>query len=123
MKPGRFRYAILGIAVVLTSCAQPERIVAPSNASGSGAHFSGVGKVTLHQGQPCASQIMFDFRFTGARSTISLGAPMTETRLLTDAANRKQRVQIWGKWQRSPDRNCDYVSVTRVKPLSIAVMF
>ncbi len=66
---------------------------------------------------------MFDFHSTGKISTIWLGAPMRESRLLTDAAGRKRRIRIWGNWKRDPDGDCDYVSVTRVEPLSIAVVF
>ena len=66
---------------------------------------------------------MFDFRTTGERSTIALAAPMRETKLLTEAANRNRRVQVWGTWQFSRDRSCDYVNVTKVQPLSISVVF
>ena len=66
---------------------------------------------------------MFDFRMTGARSIVHLAAPIRESRLLTDAANRNRRVRIWGNWQRSQDHSCDYVNVTRAELLSIAAMF
>lgn len=88
-----------------------------------GPRFTSVGKVTLHAGEPCASQIMFDFRTTGRRSTVWLAAPRRESRLLTEAANRNRRVQVWGTWQHSQERTCDYVNVTKVQPASIAVMF
>ena len=64
---------------------------------------------------------MFDFRITGARSIVQLGAPMRETKLLTDAVNRNRRVHIWGAWRHID--GCDYVEVTKAELLSIAVMF
>ena len=64
---------------------------------------------------------MFDFRITGARSVVQLAAPMRETKLLTDAVNRNRRVHVWGVWRHA--NGCDYVEVTKVEPLSIAVMF
>ena len=66
---------------------------------------------------------MFDFRTTGVSSTVWLAAPMRETKLLTEAANRNRRMQIWGTWRRTQDRTCTYVSVTKVQPASIAIVF
>ncbi len=111
------------IAGTLASCTQPEKIAAPAKATPRGSRVAAVGKVTLHAGQPCTSQIMFDFRITGARSIVQLAAPMRETKLLTEAANRNRRVRIWGNWQRGPEPGCNYVNVTKVEPLSVAVMF
>ena len=123
MKPSVCFLAIAASAVALAGCAQPQKTAAPARPSLAGSQVSGVGKVTLHAGQPCAPQIMFDFRMTGARSIVPLAAPVRETRLLTDAANGNRRVRIWGKWQRSQDRSCDYINVTRAELLSIAAMF
>ncbi len=66
---------------------------------------------------------MFDLRTTGVSSTVWLAAPMRETKLLTEAANRNRRVQVWGTWQRSRERTCNYVNVTKVQPASIAIVF
>lgn len=115
--------AIALIAMVLASCAQPEKTAAPAKAARTGARVSGVGKVTLHGGQPCTSQIMFDFRITGAISVVQLAAPLRESKLLTEAASRNRRVRIWGTWRHSHDGACNYIEVTRAEPLSIAVMF
>jgi hypothetical protein len=114
-------FAIAVVAMALASCAQPEKTAAPAKASRMGSRVSAVGKVAMHGGQPCSSQIMFDFRITGARSTFQLAAPMRESKLLTEAANRNRRVRVWGSWRHSG--GCDYVEVTRVELLSIAVMF
>lgn len=76
----------------------------------------------MHPGQPCASQIMFDFRITGARSIFQVAATMRETKVLTEAAKQNRRVRIWGNWQHGA-AGCDYVHVTKVEPLSIAVLY
>src|SRR5919106_3652422 len=103
--------SIFGIAVVLASCAQPEKLVAPSSAAAAGSPFDQVGKVTLYPGQPCTSQIMFLFRADRPVSTISLAAPMPETRILTEAANSRDRVHVRGKWRRIKQTGCSYVEV------------
>ena len=123
MKPTRCLLAVAILASALTGCIQPEKLVRPTSPSTTTSRVTAAGRVTFHPGQPCASQIMFDFRITGARSSIQLAAPMRETRLLTDAANQNRRVRIWGTWQQSAQSGCKYISVTKVEPLSIAVMF
>ena len=62
------------------------------------------------QREPCAQQIMFDFH--GPRSTVWLGAPKYETKILTDAAKNNRRVHVSGKWRRGGQSNCSYVEVT-----------
>ena len=76
----------------------------------TGLHFDQVGRVTLYAGEPCTPQIMFDFH--GAGSTVWLAAPMWETKILTDAANKNQRVHVSGKWRRGVQSKCSYVEVT-----------
>lgn len=93
----------------MAGCAQIKKPPAQSKAMPAGLHFDQVGSVTLYVGEPCTPQIMFDFH--GARSTVGLAAPMWETKILTDAANKKQRVHISGKWRRSGEPNCSYVQV------------
>jgi hypothetical protein len=107
--------SIFGIAVVLASCAQPEKLMAPSSAAAAGSPFDQVGKVTLYPGQPCASQIMFLFRAERSVSTISLAAPMPETRILTEAANRRGSVHVRGKWRRTKQTGCSYVEVKQAE--------
>jgi len=79
-------------------------------AAAVGSRFDQVGRVTLYAGEPCTTQIMFDFH--GAGSTVWLAAPRRETEILTDAAYRSQRVHISGKWRRGGESNCSYVEVT-----------
>jgi hypothetical protein len=114
-------FSIVVAVAALTSCAQPTKPAAPAKTSSTGSRISGVGRVTMHGGQPCTSQIMYDFRITGARSTVQLAAPMRASKLLTEAANRNRRVRIWGTWRHRD--GCDYVEVTKAEPLSIAVLF
>jgi len=94
----------------MAGCAQTKKPVPQVRAMPTGLRFDQVGRVTLFAGQPCAPQIMFDFH--GAGSTVWLGAPMAETKTLTDAANKNRRVHILGKWQRGGQSNCSYVEVT-----------
>ncbi len=59
---------------------------------------------------------MFDLRRTGSR-TVWLAAPMGESKILTEAAERRRRVHISGKWRRGKERGCGYVEVTNVEVL------
>ena len=77
-----------------------------------GSHFESVGSVSLHVGQPCSSQIMFDFH-VGTRMTW-LAAPKRETGVLTEAARRRQKVRISGLWRRGAQTGCAFVEVTQV---------
>jgi hypothetical protein len=106
-------FHVLAIAAALAGCAEPKKPTAVEKASVTGSRFDGVGKVVFHAGQPCASQIMFDFR-TPSSNTVWLAAPMGETRILTEAADRKRRVRISGKWRRGKQARCSYVEVTEV---------
>jgi len=94
----------------MAGCAQIKKPVPQVKAAAVSSRFDQVGWVTLYAGEPCTPQIMFDFH--GRRSTVSLGAPMWETKILTDAANKNQRVHILGKWRRGAQSNCSYVEVT-----------
>ena len=103
-------------AVALTGmagCAQIKKPAAQVRAVPSGLRFDQVGSVTLFPGEPCTPQIMFNFRSTG--STVWLGAPKHETKILTDAAKNNRRVHISGKWRRGGLSNCSYVEVTRAE--------
>ena len=94
----------------MAGCAQIKKPPAQARAVAVGSRFDQVGRVTLYAGEPCTTQIMFDFH--GAGSTVWLGAPMWETKILTDAANKNRRVHISGKWRRGGESNCSYVQVT-----------
>jgi len=94
----------------MAGCAQPEKPAPQVRAMPTGLRFDQVGRVTLFAGEPCTPQIMF--KFHGAGSTVWLGAPMTETKTLTDAANKNRRVHILGKWRRGGQPSCSYVEVT-----------
>jgi hypothetical protein len=98
--------ALVGIA----GCAQIKKPVPQARAVPTGLRFDQVGSVTLFPGEPCTPQIMFNFRSAG--STVWLGAPKRETKVLTEAAKSKQRVHISGKWRRGGQPNCSYVEVT-----------
>ena len=94
----------------MAGCAQIKKPLPQVRAAPVGLRFDQVGRVAFYAGEPCASQIMFDFH--GAGSTVSLAAPRSETDILTDAARKGRRVHILGKWRRGGQSNCSYVEVT-----------
>jgi hypothetical protein len=98
--------ALAGIA----GCAQVKKPAVQVKAAAVGSRFDQVGRVRLYAGEPCTPQIMFDFH--GAGSTVWLAAPMWETKILTDAANKNRRVYISGRWRSGGESNCSYVEVT-----------
>ncbi len=105
------RLFIAGAAVAaLAGCAQVKKPASQAKAAAVGSRFDQVGRISLYAGEPCAPQIMFDFY--GAGSTVRLGAPMRETKMLTDAAKKNRRVHISGRWRRGGESNCSYVEVT-----------
>ena len=87
---------------------------APVRAASNSSRFEATGKVTMHAGRPCASQIMFDFRAVRSSNTICLAALMRDSRVLTDAARQRRSVHISGVWKRGLDRTCSYVNITSV---------
>jgi hypothetical protein len=108
------RLSIFAIAVLLASCAEPQKARPAMRAAPSGTSFNQVGKVTFYRGQPCTSQIMFAFG-EGRSGSIPLAASMRESKVLTDAAHRDRRVRVSGKWRHSKQPDCAYVEVTQVE--------
>jgi len=109
--------SISTIALLLASCGEPERprtaTIAAQPFRGAG-DFNEVGKVSLFQGESCASQIVFVFH--GARSTsTSMAAPFHVSKILTDAAHDRKTVHIWGKWRKGNAPGCSYVEATQVE--------
>jgi hypothetical protein len=118
MKPALLSLAIALMTVAGASCAQPQKPVAATKASAVGARFDEIGKVTMHAGQPCTSQIMFDFQTTRSSRRVWMAARMHETKMLTEAAKRRRPVHVWGSWQRGREKGCSYVHVTKVEVTS-----
>ncbi|MEP6603909.1 MAG: hypothetical protein ABJB69_08180 [Spartobacteria bacterium] len=112
MKKSMNRLVLHAALVVFTSCAGTEGRTSVK-AVKQGTRFEGIGKVRLHEGQPCTPQIMFDFN-VGLGSTIWLAAGVDETKTLTDAARRGRRVRVAGKWRHGQKESCSFVSVTNV---------
>jgi hypothetical protein len=96
--------------VAMAGCAQIKKPPAQAKAAPVGVRFDQVGSVKLYPGEPCTPQIMFDFH--GPGSTVRLGAPKHETKILTEAAKNNRRVHISGKWRRGGQSNCSYVEVS-----------
>jgi len=99
-----------GVLAVMAGCAQTKKPAAQARAVPAGVRFDQVGSVALYPGEPCTPQIMFNFRSAG--STVWIGAPKQETKILTEAAKSNRPVHISGKWRRGGQSNCSYVEVT-----------
>jgi len=111
MKKFLSSWVIAGAALAgMAGCAQIKKPAAQARAVPAGLRFDQFGSVTLYPGEPCTPQIMFNFRSAG--STVWLGAPKHETKVLTEAAKSNRRVHISGKWRRAGQSNCSYVEVT-----------
>jgi hypothetical protein len=107
----KLRWFMAWVALTgMAGCAQIKKPAPQARAVPTGLQFDHVGSVTLFPGEPCTPQIMFNFRSAG--STVWLGAPKHETKVLTEAAKNKQRVHVSGKWRRGGRPNCSYVEVT-----------
>lgn len=104
-----FVIAVAALAGIV-SCAQIKQPPAQMKAMPTGLRFDQVGHVSLYAGEPCASQIMFDFH--GAGPKVALAAPRGESDILTDAASRNRRVHVSGKWRHGGQSKCSYVEVT-----------
>jgi hypothetical protein len=94
----------------MAGCAQMKKPATQVRAVPAGLRFDRVGSITLYAGEPCTSQIMFDFHSPG--STVWLAAPKHETKILTEAAKNNRQVHISGKWRHGGQSNCSYVEVT-----------
>ena len=108
---------LLAIASVLTSCGEPEKPRAATtnvSAASVGASFDQIGKVSLYPGESCASQIMFVFH-SGRSTSISLAAPMRQSKILTDAVHDRRSVRVLGRWRRGKAPGCYYVEATQVE--------
>ena len=79
----------------------------------SGVSFNGRGKVVLHPGEPCTSQIMFDFHPLNSRAIIWMAAGAHDSAKLTEAAGAHRRLRIAGVWRRGQHAGCAYVEVTK----------
>ena len=80
-----------------------------------GSRFEGTGKVVFHRGQPCTSQIMFDFRGVKSAAVVWLAVNAHEEKLLIEAANKRRLVHLSGKWQHGKTKGCAYVTVSEVE--------
>lgn len=108
--------AIAVMAAGFTGCAQTENKTTKTTAKAapSISRFDEAGVVSMHAGQPCTPQIMFDFKAASSRAVVSLAARMSDSKLLTQAAKRGGHVHVSGTWQRGKDKSCSYVNVTKV---------
>src|SRR4029453_4954863 len=104
MKKQLLSWVIAGAALTgMAGCAQKKKPGGRVRAVPAGLRFDQVGSVSLYAGEPCTPQIMFNFR--SAASTVRLGAPKYETKILTEAAKNNRPVHISGKWRRGGQSN------------------
>lgn len=111
------KYLVIGALATglpIGQAAGKPRARAPVRTTLPSPSFAATGKVTMHPGMPCTSQIMFDFRPARARESIWLAAPAKESKILTDAAKHRRTVQISGIWEHGKQKACRYVHITRV---------
>jgi hypothetical protein len=94
----------------MAGCAQIKKPPVQASAVPIGLRFDQVGSVALFRGEPCTPQIMFNFQ--GAGRAVWLGAPKSETKILTEAAKNNRHVHVSGKWRHGVQSNCSYVEVT-----------
>jgi hypothetical protein len=108
---------LVTFAGVAASCAAPRPRTKPKSppaaATSASSSFEGIGRLRLHRGQPCATQIMFDFD-VGFGETVWLAAGVKDERRLLAAIEHRRRVRIFGTWRHGKEARCRYVSVTRV---------
>jgi hypothetical protein len=77
----------------------------------AGARYSGRGRIILHRGEPCTSQIMFDFRPLDSKAAVWMAAGAHDSAKLTQAATDRRRVRISGTWKHGLHSGCAYVEV------------
>jgi hypothetical protein len=102
---------IVAAAVALTLLITGNLGAAPRPA---GTRFSARGKITLHRGEPCTPQIMFDFRPVDSKTVIWMAAGAHDSAKLTAAASDRRRVRISGTWRGGLHAGCGYVEVKTV---------
>jgi len=100
------------LACMIAAGASARDLMARTGATGS--RFVERGKVSLHRGEPCTSQIMYDFRPLDSSSVVWMAAGAHDSNKLTEAARTRNRVQISGVWKRGRNTGCGYVDVKKV---------
>ena len=113
MKRTGFYWVAIGVLGLLGGATAMAAPTPPWTVPSRSTHFEAVGRVTLHPGQPCTPQVMFDFR---GKTIISLAAPKRETAVLTEAARHHRRMRVTGNWRHVKGGACSFVEVTRAVP-------
>ena len=118
MSSVRISCFVFAVAFALASCAEPEKpkaALTSVNRARMGSGFDQVGKVSLFVGESCASQIMFVFH-SGRSASISVAAPIKQSKILTEAVHNHRSVRVKGRWRRGGmTTDCFYVEATQVE--------
>jgi hypothetical protein len=104
--------AIITIALDLAFGATPAVLSATSPAIGTS--FNARGKITLHRGEPCTSQIVFDFHPLNSNAMVWMAAGAHDSAKLTEAAGAHRRVRVTGVWRHGQRPGCAYVEVNKL---------
>ena len=108
----RFLFAAAVLLSIVVACAPVQTATAGSRPANR--PFNHAGKVTLHRGQPCTSQIMFDFHPADSKTVVWLAAGLRQSQKLTDAAKHHRALTISGTWKAGREKGCSYVDVKNV---------
>jgi len=82
--------------------------------SAAGTSFNGRGKIVLHRGEPCTSQIVFDFHPLNSNAIVWMAADAHDSAKLTEAAGEHRRVRVTGVWRRGQHAGCAYAEVKKL---------
>jgi hypothetical protein len=105
------------LMLTFASCGEPERarpVAFHPQVARTGGEFDEVGKVSLFQGESCASQIVFVFHRADA-APISMAAPFHVSKVLSDAAHNHKTVHVVGRWKQSKAPGCSYIEATQAE--------
>ena len=104
--------AIIAIALDVAFGATPAVFAATT--PGVGTSFNARGKITLPRGEPCTSQIVFDFHPLNSNAIVWMAAGAHDSAKLTEAAGAHRRVRVTGVWRRGQHPGCSYVEVKKL---------
>ena len=106
---GRGIFIMMALALGACASSNLQAKTAPA-----GTRFTRDGRITLHRGEPCTPQIMFDFHPIDSKAVVWLAAGARDSRKLTEAAKDRRQVRITGVWRQGRHSGCGYVDVKKL---------